>query len=208
MHFGGNSFSQSQAFAAANAISHPISDIDRRLASGCPQREISQIDHTCWTNSSGRLLINTSNGAVPPRSCPSSFLLLYVCIVYMYTPLYSSNRHIIVMHIQWRTRTAVPYVRPYIYMHIYTYIRKYITRIFTYIFTRMYIRTYVHMYVCVYVYTCVSCSCIYYICIYIYILYVVCVHALCHLYDVRNTICRIHVCAHVTYARVSACVYI
>lgn len=84
MHFGGNSFSQSQAFAAANAISHPISDIDRRLASGCPQREISQIDHTCWTNSSGRLLINTSNGAVPHDLAPlpsSSYMsVLYICI--------------------------------------------------------------------------------------------------------------------------------
>lgn len=162
MHFGGNSFSQSRAFAAANAISHPISDIDRRLASGCPQREISQIDHTCWTNSSGRLLINTSNGAVPPRSCPSSFLLLYVCIVYMYTPLYSSNRHIIVMHIQWRTRTTVSYVRPYIYMHIYIYIyiciRKCITCVFTYVFTCTTIR--MHTYICMLMCMCIHVTCV------------------------------------------------
>lgn len=99
MHFGSNSFSQ--AFATANAISHPISDIDRRLASGCPQREISQIDHTCWTNSSGRLLINTSNGAVPHdlAPLPSSAYVSVLYYIYVYAPQYSSNRHIIVMHI-------------------------------------------------------------------------------------------------------------
>lgn len=122
----------------------------------------------------------------------------------MYTPLYSSNRHIIVMHIQSRTHTAVPYVRPYIYVHIYTYICKYITRIYvhTCIYVCMYARTCAYM--CIY-----NCT-IHYILlyIYIYILYMLCVHMHCTISIMSGILYVECVCARTLRmrARTSRCI--
>lgn len=131
-----------------------------------------------------------------PVMVPSPTILLlflplpmYSHCIYVYVPLYSSNRHIIVMHIySIRTRTEALYIR--IAAHI------------LHVYLLIYLYTYVHIYVCIYIYA------------YIVILYITIYHicALCHLYNVRIEYYTACTCVFRVYIRlymhVSMCMYL